>query len=123
MKYSFNENVHLLSGLDEKGMIRYMSASKVVLIPSSVLSFEAMALKKPIFTCFFVDNQELIYKGLIQEGLADGCKYIETIEDVILATKLFIIFYLDEIKHQKQIKNQQIAIDGYSGERIKNSLQ
>jgi len=122
-KHSFNKNVHLLYGLDEAGMIQYMSASKVVLIPSSVLSFEAMALRKPIFTSFFADNQELIYKGLILEELAEGGGYIKTIEDVNLAAKSFIMFYSDEIKHKKQIENQQIAIDGYSGARIKNFLQ
>jgi UDP-2,4-diacetamido-2,4,6-trideoxy-beta-L-altropyranose hydrolase len=121
-KYSFDKNVHLMYDLDEEGMIQYMSTSKVVLIPSSVLSFEAIALRKPIFTSFFADNQELIYNGLIQDVLAEGCGYIETIEDVVLSCDSFMKYYINQKKHQKQIENQQNAIDGYSGERIKNSL-
>ena len=121
-EYSFSENVHILSNLDEKGVIQYMSISKVVLIPSSVLSFEAMAIRKPIFTGYFVDNQKMIYKGLIEQELAEGCGYMETIEDVNLATELFMKYYFDQTKHSNQLINQKKAIDGFSGDRIKNVL-
>lgn len=58
-------------------MVKHMSNTRVVLIPSSVLCFEAMALRKPIFTCYFVENQELIYNGLIKLNLAHGAGFIE----------------------------------------------
>lgn len=121
-KYSFNKNVYMLSGLDELEMIKYMSTSKVILIPTSVLSFEAMAIRKPIFTGYFVENQELIYKGLIQQGLAEGIGYLETNEHVEIASILFRKYYSDTEKHEVQIKNQVKAIDGLSGERIKNII-
>jgi spore coat polysaccharide biosynthesis predicted glycosyltransferase SpsG len=121
-KYNFNENVHLLNSLNEAEMIQYMSASKVILIPSSVLSFEAMALRKPIFTGYFVENQELIYKGLLEQGLAEGAGYLETDEHVSIATQSFLSFYSNDKKHSNQRENQEKAIDGLSGERIKNIL-
>lgn len=121
-KHSFNENVHLLNGLNETQMIHYMSSSKAILIPSSVLSFEAMAIRKPIFTGYFVDNQKLIYKGLLEQGLADGTGYLETNDQVAFATQSFLSFYSNEKKHLAQIENQEKAIDGHSGERIKNTI-
>ncbi|MGY8908675.1 MAG: hypothetical protein ACKVIG_02270 [Flavobacteriales bacterium] len=84
------KNVTILSSLNEKEMIHYMSIAKVVLIPSSVLSFEAMAIRKPIFTCYFVDNQKLINKGLLKQELVNGVGYIETKKDVEITTNTFI---------------------------------
>ena len=111
-----------LSNLSEKEMIHYMTIAKVVLIPSSVLSFEAMAIRKPIFTGYFVDNQKLIYKGLLEQGLAEGAGYLETDDHVAIATKSFLSFYSNDEKHHTQIKNQIKSVDGLSGERIKSLL-
>ena len=54
--------------------------------------------------------------------LSEGYGYIETKEDVALATKSFLSYYIDNNKHKKQIKNQELTIDGCSSERIKNVL-
>ena len=116
------DNLKILSNLNEKQMIDFMLKSKVILIPSSVLSFEAISLRKPIYSCFFVNNQKLIYESLVKMKLSEGYGYIETKEDVALATKSFLSYYIDNNKHKKQIKNQELTIDGCSSERIKNVL-
>ena len=120
---SKNSNVHVLYGLDASEMIHYMTESKMLLIPSSVLSFEAIALKKPIFTGFFVDNQELIFKGLIEKEIAEGYGYLETYKHVDLATSLFLDFYENDKKQLEQIECQKVTIDGNSGARISNIIK
>lgn len=117
-----NSNVMILSNLSEVEMIHYMSIAKVLLIPSSVLSFEGIAIRKPIFTCYFVDNQKLIHQGLINNGLAEGVGYIETSADVDRALIPFFIFYDNIEIHRKHIKNQSKLLDGNSGDRIKKIL-
>jgi hypothetical protein len=99
-----------------------MSKAKVVLIPSSVLSFEAMALRKPIFTCYFVDNQKLIHQGLVEEGLVQGVGYVETRKDVENSIVNFLKYYDNTNIHIEQIKKQQKLLDGKSGSRIKDSI-
>ncbi len=116
------DNLRILSNLDEEGMIQYMSMAKTVLIPSSVLSFEAMALRKPIFTCYFVDNQKLIYRGLIENDLATGFGYLENKDEVAQAATVFLDYYQNNKLHLKQIENQKVMLDGKSGERIREIL-
>lgn len=117
-----NTNVNILSNLSEDKMIHYMSNSKVNLIPSSVLSFEAMALRKPIFTCYFVDNQKLINKGLLYEKLASGVAYVELNKDVKNATNNFLTYYDDSNLHNEQVQKQNKLLDGNSGDRIKKII-
>ena len=118
-----SENVQVMWGLNQHEMIEYMNKSKILLIPSSVLSFEAIALRKPFYTGYFVDNQELIFKGLIEKGVAEGYGYLETDEDVEKATSLFLDFYSNDKKQLEQIECQKLMIDGKSGERISNIIK
>lgn len=117
-----NSNVTILSNLSEVEMIHYMSIAKVLLIPSSVLSFEGIAIRKPIFTCYFVDNQKLIHQGLIKDELVLGVGFIETTADVDRVLNPFLNFYNNIEIHRKHIKNQSMLLDGNSGERIKKIL-
>lgn len=119
---SFNykkNNLTILYNLDEGEMISYMTKAKVLIIPSSVLSFEAIALRKPIFTCFFVENQALIYHELIKNGLAEGNGYMESKEQVIDTVNNLLELYRNDKKQLNQIVKQAAYLDGRSGERIK----
>jgi spore coat polysaccharide biosynthesis predicted glycosyltransferase SpsG len=116
------KNVNILSNLSEKEMIHYMTIAKVVLIPSSVLSFEAMAIRKPIFTCYFVDNQKLIHQGLNQLNLAKTIGYVESLNDVKIATMSFLKFYQDDLLQQKKVEVQHRFLDGHSSERLRTII-
>ena len=117
-----NKNVIILSGLNEDEMIETMSKAKVMLIPSSVLSFEAMALRKPIFTCYFVDNQKLIHEGLVKNNLAKGIGYVEKEKDVSNAVKAFLNYYDNDEIHMMQMEKQMEELDGKSDVRIKGVI-
>ena len=112
------ENIHVMWGLSQHEMIEYMSKSKILLIPSSVLSFEAIALRRPFYTGYFVDNQELIAQGLEEEGLAEGCRNLEINEEFEKAFEELLMFYSDEAKQKELVAKQQKSIDGNSPSRI-----
>ena len=114
----YTKNVHILSNLSEDQMIVYMSKATVLLIPSSVLSFEAMALRKPIFTCYFVENQQLINKGLLNSELACGVGLIKTGKVVKNTIHIFLKYYQKTVLHEKQINKQFLFLDGESNNRI-----
>lgn len=117
------KNITRLQNLSEDQMISTMSGSKVLLIPSSVLSFEGLSLRKPMFTCFFVENQKLIYKGLINEGVASGAGEILSKDDVLKSIDDFLKYYQDEQIHSQQISRQVEILDGKSDKRIREALQ
>jgi len=116
------ENVHVMSGLTQHEMIEYMSKSKILLIPSSVLSFEAIALRRPFYTGYFVDNQELIAQGLKKEGLAEGCRNLEINEEFEKSLEELLMFYSDEAKQKELVAKQQKSIDGNTPLRIKTII-
>lgn len=120
--FDLKPNLEILHRLSEQQMIEYMLKSKVLLIPSSVLSIEAMALRKPFFTGYFVDNQKLIHEGLQKQNLAVCYGYMETHEDVKAATDLFLTFYNDEQKHKDLKEKQRLVLSGHSGEKISETL-
>ena len=100
-------------------MIEYMNKSKILLIPSSVLSFEAIALRRPIYSGYFTENQKLIAKGLKKEGLA---KVVETCRQIksLVAFNELLLFYFDESKHKELQAKQMNSIDGNSRDKLKN---
>ena len=114
-----SENIRLLRGLSQYEMIEYMSKSKILLIPSSVLSFEAIALRRPIYSGYFTENQKLIAKGLKKEGLAEGCRNLQTNKEFKIAFNELLLFYFDESKHKELQAKQMNSIDGNSRDRIK----
>ena len=112
------ENVHVLRHLTQHEMIHYMNKSKVLLIPSSVLSFEAVALRRPFYTGYFVDNQRYNAEGLKEENLALGCQNLGLDKFFKSALSEFLDFYEDQNKQMKLVQNQLNSIDGYSASRI-----
>jgi UDP-2,4-diacetamido-2,4,6-trideoxy-beta-L-altropyranose hydrolase len=118
-----NRNITLLQNLTEDQMIIYMSKTKVLLIPSSVLSFEGLSLRKPMFTCYFVENQKLIYKGLLNEGIASGAGEVLSKDDVLKSIDDFLKYYQDEQTHCQQILLQAKLLDGKSDKRIIEAIQ
>lgn len=112
------ENLYILSGLSEQEMISYIRRSRVAVVSASVLSFEVMALRAPLFCFYYVENQRLIYNGLIHEEAAVGGGLVTDRADIAKALPLFTKFYNDPA-HQKQIiEKQKELIDGQSGSRI-----
>jgi spore coat polysaccharide biosynthesis predicted glycosyltransferase SpsG len=117
-----SKNISILNNLSEDEMIDYMSKCRVLLIPSSVLSFEAMALRKPFFTCYFVDNQKLIFEGLKKSGLAECFGFLDDSQDIEIAAKKFLNFFSDQGRQKKIVESQMNYLKGNTQKKIVNIL-
>ncbi len=117
-----DERLNILERLSEVKMIHYMMNAKILLIPSSVLSIEAIALRKPFFTTNFVANQDLIFKGLLSLNLASGLDCINTIEQVKDSIPAIVEYYNNAELHAIQRKNQILNLDGQSKLRIRDLI-
>lgn len=120
--FSTAKNCQILYNLSENEMIDYMTKSKVLLIPSSVLSFEAIALRKPFFTGYFVDNQKLIFAGLHKLNLAECIGYLETNDNVKRATNSFLNFYNDDKAQADIVHAQRENLKGQSKSLISEAV-
>ena len=116
-------NVDVIWGLNQYEMIKHMSKSKILLIPSSVLSFEAIALRKPFYSGYFVQNQELNAKGLLKNMLAEGCKNLNTHKNFEEICDDLLNFYFNELKQHEIVLNQKKFIDGNSSLRLRKIIK
>ena len=116
-------NVDVIWGLNQYEMIKHMSKSKILLIPASVLSFEAIALRKPFYSGYFVQNQELNAKGLLKNMLAEGCKNLNTHKDFEEICDDLLNFYFNELKQHEIVSNQKKFIDGNSSLRLREIIK
>ena len=65
-RLSIHEN---LSALE---MSRLMEQSHIALVPASSLLLEVLAIRMPVISGFYVDNQKELYKGFWEAGLIFG---------------------------------------------------
>jgi len=116
------ENFHLLSHLNAAAMRTHMLKARVLLLSASILSFEAVALRKPLLALYYVDNQELIYEGLVKLGMAKGYGKVASAEDMIGIYQDFESLYSDDATLQKMVIQQQLMLDGQSKDRVRDCL-
>ncbi|MFD0763854.1 hypothetical protein ACFQZI_03270 [Mucilaginibacter lutimaris] len=121
--YHPQQNITVLHNLNQNQMMQYMQASKVVVVPTSTLSFEAVALRKPIFAAYYVDNQQFIYTGLTQMGLVCGAGYVQKHNDILNMIKPFNQFYTDMVKQTEMVTKQIEALDGRSKQRFNAAIK
>ncbi|GAA0193076.1 hypothetical protein GCM10009122_56020 [Fulvivirga kasyanovii] len=116
------QNLSIVSGLSENEMIHYIKSVRVAVVSASVLSFEVAALRVPSFCFYYVDNQRLIYKGLIEEKAICGGGLVKNQEDVKRSINSFMEFYDNPFLQNRIIAKQKELIDGESGERLREFM-
>lgn len=111
-------NLHILQRLNEGEMIYYMRLARLLVIPSSTLSLEAIALRKPMITLYYVNNQKLIYQGLIKHNLAIGGGRVDSVKQIHEVVNLLFQTLPEEEKLKAVVYNQIQCLDGNSAERL-----
>jgi UDP-2,4-diacetamido-2,4,6-trideoxy-beta-L-altropyranose hydrolase len=61
-----NSIVNIKQNLNEKELITVMDKSQFGIAPASTILYELCCVKMPVLSGFYVDNQELIYKGFVE---------------------------------------------------------
>lgn len=68
----FAHKIKIHQNLCEKDLIEVMLKSNFAIAPASTILYELCCVKMPILSGYFVDNQELIYKGFLEKGAIYG---------------------------------------------------
>lgn len=115
------EIIKTYRNLSEVDLIKIMKQCNFAIAPASTILYELSCVKMPIFSGFYVDNQELIYKGFlgnkaIYRGgnmkdyqVSDFVNHIETI--------------LKELKFNSQIEAQKALFDDKIASRHLNLIK
>lgn len=117
------EVVELHSNLNETELIGVMESCNFGIAPSSTICYELCCVKMPILSGYFIDNQELIYRGFVNENViypgGDFKDY--TVQD--FSNEIVRIVEDSEIRHNEFIKNQFSLFDGKQKERYLSLIQ
>jgi UDP-2,4-diacetamido-2,4,6-trideoxy-beta-L-altropyranose hydrolase len=68
LKDKFPGKVYLHQNLSEKKLLEVMQECHFAIAPASTILYELCCVQMPIFSGFYVDNQELIYKGFLNHN-------------------------------------------------------
>ena len=64
--------VRLYHSLSAERMVNLMQESQVAIVPASSILYEVCAVRMPVVSGYYVDNQSLIYRGFLQLGCIEG---------------------------------------------------
>ena len=106
LKQKSKYQIEILSGLSADQMIYLMQDSDLAIVPASSILYEIIAVKMPVISGYYVDNQKDVYKGFKDLGLIHGVgdlntfeRYTDIIEEVV---RMNIQSDIDlQVKYQK----------------------
>jgi UDP-2,4-diacetamido-2,4,6-trideoxy-beta-L-altropyranose hydrolase len=110
-KENFN-TVKTYSNLSETELLNIMKLSNFAIAPASTILYELCCVKMPILSGYYIDNQELIYKGFLNnKAIYKGgnmknytvSNFVDKIETIIKENKLN-----NQILAQKELFDKKI---------------
>ena len=110
----FNK-IEVYKNLNEQALNDLMHKSNISFVSASTILYEAITVKSPIFTGFFVQNQIDFYNGIKAKEVFFGMDDLRNFNFVTLPNK---INALTEEEIRNQIKNQKLIIDGEQKKRF-----
>ena len=68
LSHQYPKRIITHRNLSEQELVAIMKSSDFAIAPASTILYELCCVKMPILSGFYVDNQELIYKGFVDKG-------------------------------------------------------
>ena len=99
-------------------MADLIESSGVAIVPSSTISYEVCSTRTALIIGHFTENQERIYKGLVQAGCAYGVGHLRQLTHEKLSQALSYVWHCDNANNM--LSAQQRFIDGTSPSNIKS---
>jgi UDP-2,4-diacetamido-2,4,6-trideoxy-beta-L-altropyranose hydrolase len=113
--------IHLHKNLSEEKLYNLMKNCNFGIAPSSTILYELCAVKMPILSGYFVDNQQLIYKGFLANNAIFGGGDFMTYNVARFQTKISEI--LEKNDYQEQYENQKKLISNKIKKNFVNLLK
>ena len=115
----YPDKLFLHKNLSEANLLKVMKQCNFAIAPASTICYELCCVKMPILSGYFVDNQELIYKGFSREnaifkgGDFNGfsCKDFSTLIKEILAIENYEPYLTNQSRlFDSQIKSRFLKL-------------
>ena len=103
-------------------MANLIATSSLAIVPASTVLYEVCAINKPVISGYYVENQEKIYKGFLNERLIDGVGDFRKLEKKLFVNNINHLL-LNKTLRDELLMNQKKWFDGMSGNRIIKIIQ
>jgi len=113
--------IKIFKNLSEEKLIMVMQESNFAIAPASTILYELCCVKMPVLSGFYVDNQELIYKGFLNSNAVYNGENIKNY--TVLDFKMKIESILKRNNFDNQIKAQRTLFDEEIGRRHLNLIK
>lgn len=121
LEKSNKERMYIYRNLSEERLIEIMKQSNFGVVSASTILYELCCIKMPILCGFYVDNQELIYKGFLKNTAIYNGGDMKEYKISNFTTKIRSI--LDTETFESQIKAQKDMFDDKIGIRHVNIIK
>lgn len=116
-----DSRVHLYKNLSETDLIQCMQKADFAIASASNILYELCAVKMPVLSGYYVDNQKKLYQGCLDNNLIFGMDSIEQFTDADFEKQ--IDSFLNSENKQQYVLAQSNLFDGNIKERFLNLLQ
>jgi len=113
-----NLAIHVKQSLNASEIIDLIKNTSMFICSASTVVYEALAVRVPVACFVTADNQQGIYKGLVLANCVLGMGDITVKPENTLKATMQEAFTNYSLA-RSYVKNQELLIDGRSGERIK----
>lgn len=110
--------IKIYKNLNEQELIDVMYRSNFALVPSSTILYEVCAVKMPVFSGYFVDNQKNMYRECLSKKIIYGGGNFEGYSIEKFKNEILKVLELND--HNKIIKNQELFFDSKIKRRFIN---
>ena len=111
-----SQEIKIHKNLSESEMIELLFMSNFAIVPSSTILYEVCAVKMPVLSGYFVDNQKSIYEGFLKNKMIMGIGDFRMMNTDDIQQKVNTIFKHENYKDL--VENQYYMMDGEIKERI-----
>lgn len=119
---SKNDKVLFYQNIEAQQMANLIATSSLAIVPASTVLYEVCAINKPVISGYYVENQEKIYKGFLNERLIDGIGDFRKLEKKLFLNNINHLL-LNKASRDELLMNQKKWFDGMSGSRIIKIVQ
>lgn len=113
LKKNNSSTIEIYRNLSENDIVQVLKKCNFAIVPASTILFEVCCVKMPVLSGFYVDNQELIYKGLLNKNAIFEAGNMAHFKSTDFKEKLSRIMtnrdFKSQITAQKELFDDKIA--------------
>lgn len=121
LEKKYPENIKIHQNLAEKDLVEIMKQCNFAIAPASTILYELSCVSMPILSGFYVDNQELIYKGFLNNNAIYKGGNMKDYQILDFVNNINVI--LKQHKFDNQIKAQNELFDNKIASRLLNLIK